>query len=292
MKYNYNLRNLLPYINWAYFYHAWKVQEGTAAAQSLKDDALQMLKSLAYRYEAYGIVEMFNAYSENDDIVLTHPSTCPCPACQAQPSIIARLPMLRQQTPNEDGYCLCLSDYIIPKGYVQRPLSNVAHPSSTVGLFAASVSEEMQSLYADDEYKHMLVQTLSDRLAEAAAERLHEHVRKTIWGYAANENLSEDDLKHELFDGIRPAVGYPCLPDISLNFMLDRLIDFSQIGVHLTEHGMMNPHASVSGLMIAHPQARYFSIGRITEEQLCEYAKRRGMEVNDVKKYLQNNIGR
>ena len=136
----------------------------------------------------------------------------------------------------------------------------------------------------------MLVQTLADRLAEAAAERLHEQVRKELWGYAKEEKLTIKQLHNEEFQGIRPAVGYPSLPDQSINFLLNDLLGMEQIGIHLTENGMMVPHASVCGLMFAHPEARYFSIGKIGEDQLKDYAHRRGMPVEEIKKFLAENL--
>lgn len=121
----------------------------------------------------------------------------------------------------------------------------------------------MERLYGQDDYKRMLVQTLADRLAEATAEKLHEDVRRKEWGYAPDERLTVRELHNERYQGIRPAVGYPSLPDQSVNFLLDELLDMKQIGISLTENGMMTPHASVSGLMFAHPESRYFSIGKI-----------------------------
>lgn len=195
--------------------------------------------------------------------------------------MIGRLPMLRQQMPDADGFCKCLSDYIRPLGQGVQ---------DTIGIFATSVPAAMQNLYPDDPYMQMMVQTLSDRLAEAAAEVLHLQVRKTYWGYAPDEDLTIEQLHIEQFQGIRPAVGYPCLPDISLNFLLDEYVPFSQVGVELTENGMMYPHASVSGLMLSHPASRYFSVGNITQEQIDDYAERRGRKVDDIRKYLSRNI--
>ena len=136
----------------------------------------------------------------------------------------------------------------------------------------------------------MLIQTLADRLAEATAEKLHEQVRKMHWGYAPDENLNMKQLHNEEFQGIRPAVGYPSLPDQSVNFILDELLDMKQIGIRLTENGMMTPHASVSGLLMAHPACRYFSVGRIDEEQLKDYASRRGMPMDEMRKFLAANL--
>ena len=135
-----------------------------------------------------------------------------------------------------------------------------------------------------------MVQLLADRLAEAAAERVHEQVRKTYWGYAAEEQLSISDMLIEKFQGIRPAVGYPSLPDTSLNFVLDELLDMKQIGIRLTESGAMKPHASVSGLMLSHPKARYFNLGKIGEDQLQDYARRRGLPIEVCRKFLAANL--
>ena len=141
-----------------------------------------------------------------------------------------------------------------------------------------------------DLYKQLLLQVLGERLAEAAAEKLHETIRKEIWGYAKDEHLTMKQLLNEEYQGIRPAVGYPSLPDISIIFLLNDLIDMKQIGIQLTENGMMIPHASICGLMFAHPASRYFSVGKIDEEQLKDYAKRRGLGINVMKKFLTNNL--
>lgn len=148
----------------------------------------------------------------------------------------------------------------------------------------------MERLYEKDDYKRMLVQTLCDRLAEATTEKVHEEVRRTLWGYVSDEQLSIDDLLVEKFQGIRPAVGYPSLPDLSINFLLDKLLNYNSIGIALTENGMMKPHASVSGLMFAHPQSHYFSIGKIGLDQLRNYAQRREMNISDVQKFLAANL--
>ena len=149
----------------------------------------------------------------------------------------------------------------------------------------------MEGLYEKDPYKHLLVQTLSDRLAEAATEKMHEYVRKEAWGYAKDENLSIPDLLVEKYQGIRPAVGYPSLPDQSVNFILDEILDMKQIGIHLTENGAMYPTASVSGIYIAHPSSQYFMIGSIDEEQMRDYASRRNLTEEQVRKLLSRNIG-
>jgi len=192
-----------------------------------------------------------------------------------------RFPCLRQQNKLEDGYYVCLADFI-------RPLSQGI--KDKVGIFATSADATLETLYPDDTYRRMLVQTLADRLAEATAEKLHEDVRKHHWGYVPDEKLSMKQLHNEEFQGIRPAVGYPSLPDQSVNFILNELLDMKQIGIRLTENGMMRPHASVSGLMIAHPASHYFSVGRISEEQLEDYTIRRGMPIDVIRKFLGANL--
>ena len=159
-----------------------------------------------------------------------------------------------------------------------------------MGVFATAVDLGLETDFKHDGYQKMQVQLLADRLAEAAAEKLHEEVRRETWGYAPDEHLSMEELHAEHFQGIRPAIGYPSLPDTSLNFVLDELLQFKQIGIRLTESGAMKPHASVSGLMIALPTAHYFSIDKIGEDQLCDYARRRGLPLETVRKFLASNL--
>jgi len=111
-----------------------------------------------------------------------------------------------------------------------------------------------------------------------------------FWGYVPDEHLTVDDLHHERFTGIRPAIGYPSLPDASLNFIIADILCFDELGIRITESGAMKPHASVSGLMIAHPKARYFSVGQIGEDQLADYAYRRGMSVEMMRRFLTSNL--
>jgi cobalamin-dependent methionine synthase I len=162
--------------------------------------------------------------------------------------------------------------------------------ADTVGAFATTIDERMEEPYQNDDYKHLLIKTLGERLAEAAAEKLHEFIRKKAWGYAPDEQLTMKQLLNEDYQGIRPAVGYPSLPDISVSYLLDELIDMKRIGIHLTENGMMQPHASVCGLMFSHPASRYFAVGKIDEEQLKDYAERRGFSVKEMRKYLSANL--
>ena len=299
MTLTYSLSELTPYINWPYFYFAWQVKDSSEKSR-LRQEAESLLKELEGRYHAYALFGLFSAYSDGDDIVISSPpesggvpegwgglkNGCPHDL---------HIPCLRQQQ-GPPPY-LCLSDFISPleKTVASAPqdiplTSHLSPLTSKIGLFATSVSPSLESDFDSDPYLKMMTQLLADRLAEAAAERMHEQVRKEFWGYAKDERLSIPDMLVEKFQGIRPAVGYPSLPDTSLNFIIDDLIGMGQIGIRLTESGAMKPHASVSGLMLAHPQARYFSISKIGEDQLHDYASRRGLPVELMRRFLASNL--
>ena len=188
------------------------------------------------------------------------------------------IPCLRQQHAVEGGPNLCLADFVKPWGEKGA--------EDTVGVFATMVDYNPDNRYGRDAYQRMMAQTLCDRMAEAAACRLHQEVRTTIWGYDADEQLTISEMIQEKNRGIRPAVGYPSLPDQSLNFLLDELIGMSEMGIRLTENGAMRPHASVSGLMIAHPASRYFTVGPIDDKQIEDYARRRGMTIEEIRRFL------
>ena len=290
----YAIHDVTPYIIWIYFFHAWGFQPRfatiadihgcdacraswlttfseedrakAAEAMQLLKEANRMLNQLDETYHVHTIFRLCKANADGDNLLLDG----------------TRFPLLRQQIPHPDGSpFLCLSDFV-------RPLASGT--PDTVGIFAASCDGEVELLYEEDPYKRMLVQTLADRLAEAATEKMHEYVRKVAWGYAKDENLSIPELLKEKFQGIRPAVGYPSLPDQSVNFLLNELLHMEQIGITLTENGAMRPHATVCGLMLAHPAARYFAVGKIGNDQLEDYARRRRMPINEVRKFLAANL--
>lgn len=268
----YAIHDVTPYINWIYFFHAWgfrpKEEDRAKASEAMQllKEANRMLNQLDENYRVHTIFRLCKANADGDNLLLDG----------------TRFPLLRQQIPHPDGSpFLCLSDFV-------RPLASGI--PDTVGIFAASCDGKVELLYEDDPYKRMLVQTLADRLAEAATEKMHEYVRKVAWGYAKDENLSIPELLKEKFQGIRPAVGYPSLPDQSVNFLLNELLHMEQIGITLTENGAMRPHATVCGLMLAHPAARYFAVGKIGNDQLEDYARRRGMPINEVRKFLAANL--
>ena len=267
MKLTYDISEVRPYINWIYFFHAWSMNGlGGAEKDALLADAGQMLDSWQGLCHTYAVFEVLEANSDGDDLLIGS----------------VRIPMLRQQRPAVAGQSnLCLADFV-------RPLASGV--KDRVGAFATTVDPSMEKVHRDDVYLHLLSQVLCDRLAEATAELMHLQVRRTYWGYAPDENLSMSDLLAERYQGIRPAVGYPSLPDTSLNFILSDLVGMKQIGIQLTETGMMQPHASVSGLMFAHPQARYFDLGQIGDAQLHDYARRRGLPVAYVRRFLSTRL--
>ncbi len=290
---SFSVHEVAPYISWVYFFHAWGFQPRFAAianihgcdscraswltgfpeeerpkaaeAMQLFKEANRMLNLLDRDFKVHTLFRLCDANADGDNLILDG----------------ITFPLLRQQAKKrEGGPFLCLSDFV-------RPLSTGI--TDTVGAFASSIDADMQELYEQDPYKHLLVQTLSDRLAEAATEKMHEHVRKVAWGYAPDENLTLAELLVEAYQGIRPAVGYPSLPDQSVNFLLNELLDMKQIGITLTENGAMHPHASVCGLIFAHPAAEYFAVGKIGEDQLTDYARRRGMTIAEMRKFLGAN---
>ena len=291
---HYKIHELTEYINWVYFFHAWDFpprfasigsmhgcdscramwlttfeendRMQAAEAMQLHKEAARMLRELDGRYGVHAMYRLTDACADGDNIVMDGKT----------------FPLLRQQTQKQNGDAyLCLSDFVKPAG------GTVA---DTVGLFAATVDDEMENLYTSDEYNHLLVKTLCERLTEAAVEKLHREIRTRIWGYAPDEKLTYRQLFNEKFQGIRPAVGYPSLPDLSVNFLMEDMLGMHNIGISLTENGMMIPRASVSGLMISHPQAKYFAVGKIDGTQLEDYARRRGMKVEEMKKFLNANL--
>ena len=262
----YNISEIVPYINWAYFFYAWSMNGKAKDAQlELRSEAEKLLADMEGRYHTRAVFALCEANSEGDDIIING----------------TRVPMLRQQKVIPGKPNLCLADFI-------RPASSGI--KDTIGLFATSVDAAFTSNNEEDPYQRMLSQTLADRLAEATAEKFHEDVRKKYWGYATDEQLTIKDILAERYQGIRPAVGYPSIPDTSMNFLLYELLDMKGIGINLTESGMMVPHASVSGFMFAHPQSRYFDLGKIDDEQLEDYAHRRNKPVEELRKYLASTL--
>ena len=248
-KFRYSVQELVPYIDWGYFFHAWQVKGDSEQGAELKMEAMRMLESLDDSIGSEAIYRSVKVHSENEDIVID----------EIEDNAIGKhhrrlIPLLRQQSLGADGIAFCLADFVNPKG-------------DTIGLFATTCV--LKARIGADPYESLMIQTLATRLAEAAAEKIDEET-----------SIIETDK------GIRPAVGYPSLPDLSVNFLLDELIDMKSIGITLTENGAMNPPSSVSGLIIRHPAAHYFSRGRISEEQFEDYMRRRGLPPERMRQFL------
>lgn len=262
-KYNitYNISEVAPYINWIYFYYAWQVHDKAEQAK-LRSEAENILGNLEGKYHTHALFALGDANSDGDDIIFDG----------------VRIPMLRQQKYADDNTPnMCLADFLRPasQGIADR-----------AGIFCTTVDIALEKDFEGDEYMRMMIQLLADRMAEATAELMHLQVRKTYWGYAPGENLTMSELHAERFQGIRPAIGYPSMPDTSLNFVFDSILGFGDIGIRLTESGAMKPHASVSGMMFSHPRSCYFNLGRIGEDQLADYARRRNVPVELMRRFL------
>lgn len=264
--FHYTAKQLLPYIDWSYFFHAWGIAPraiDSKQAQEVKNDAIALLRHTDNQIAARAVFVLCSAKGCNDNIIIENSTT---------------LPLLRQQHARTGEPNLCLSDFVSPH-------------DDKIGLFATTVCNILGP-QNDDTYKSLLAQTVASRLAEAAATLIHKEVRtnSALWGYTPDERLTPEELNLEKFQGIRPAVGYPSLPDQSIIFIIDKLLRLHEIGIELTPNGAMNPHASVCGIMLSHPSARYFAVGEISEEQLHDYAARRGVPAEELHKFLFKNI--
>jgi 5-methyltetrahydrofolate--homocysteine methyltransferase len=262
------LAELVPYIDWQFFFYAWDLKGKfpaileRPAARELYDDATVLLEEIVGGglLRARGVYGFWPARSEGDDVVVDGTRFC----------------FLRQQGKNGTGRPnLCLADYVAPA-------------DDSTGAFAVAIhgADEAAARYEAelDDYRAIIVKALADRLAEAFAEWLHQRARRE-W-YAPGEHLTRDDLIGERFRGIRPAFGYPACPDHSEKGKLFDLLGARELGIELTESYAMLPGAAVSGIYFSHPQARYFSVGRIGPDQLQDYAARKGVPVLQVEKWL------
>ena len=263
---------LVPFIDWQFFFHAWDLKGkfpailDNPAARELYEDARDLLATIERdgSLDAAGVYGFWPACSDGDDVVVDGTRFC----------------FLRQQAVHGDGRPnRCLADY-------------VAGESDHAGAFAVSIhgADELAAGYAGehDDYRAIIVKALADRLAEAFAEWLHARVRRE-W-YAPDEKLAPAQLIAEGFRGIRPAFGYPACPDHSEKGKLFRLLSAESVGIDLTESFAMTPAAAVSGLYLAHPEARYFAVGRIGADQLEDYAARKGEPVAEVERWLRQNL--
>ncbi len=298
------LKELRPWIDWTPFFQAWELRGGYPeilddliagrAARALFQEAQDMLAFMEREaIGARGVIGFFPASSNGDDIEVWA-------ARAGEGSPIATLPMLRQQfhKPETGGPRpnFALSDFI-------APLSSGVE--DWIGAFAVSVGPGNTATVEDgverwaeafraahDDYRAILLQSLADRLAEAMAEYTHALVRRTYWGYAPAETLSEQEILREAYRGIRPAPGYPACPDHTEKETLFRLLDVEgRLGLRLTEHMAMTPTASVSGWYFSHPESRYFGVGRVGQDQVRSYATRKGMSLETMERWLQPNLG-
>ena len=265
---------LRPYIDWQFFFHAWELKGKfpaileQPAARELYDDAQELLDEIVADalLEPRGVYGFWPAGADGDDLVLAEGT---------------RFSFLRQQSAYADSRPnRCLADYVSGDG-------------DHIGAFAVAIhgAEEVagRAEAAHDDYRAIMVKALADRLAEAFAEHLHERARRE-W-YEPRERLSNEELIGERFRGIRPAFGYPACPDHTEKRKLFDLLGAEQLGVELTETFAMTPAAAVSGIYLAHPQARYFSVGRVGRDQVEDYAARKGMPVEEVERWLAPNLG-
>ncbi|MDM1395578.1 MULTISPECIES: methionine synthase [Myroides] len=285
------LDELLPFIDWAPFFRSWqlfgKFPEiltdeivGQTATQ-VYDDALVMLDKIITErwFEARGVLGIFPANQVNDDDIEVY---------NEQGETLDKLLTLRQQSlKNIKAPNIALADFVAPK---ESGLEDY------IGLFAVSTGfgvDEIAKQYEDDldDYNAIMVKALADRLVEAFAEYLHHAVRKEIWGYASAERLSNEELIKEAYQGIRPAPGYPACPDHLEKGTIWKLLQVEErIGVSLTESYAMFPAAAVSGYYFAHPQSRYFGLGKIEQDQLADYAKRRNITIEEAERWLSPNL--
>jgi 5-methyltetrahydrofolate--homocysteine methyltransferase len=203
--------------------------------------------------------------------------------------VLARLSFLRQQKSKPPGQPHeCLADYIAPRASGVRDFVGAFAVTAGIGIEAHVARFEREH----DMYSSIMLKALADRLAEACAEHLHERVRCELWGYAPGEALTGEALIREEYRGIRPAPGYPACPDHTEKAQLWRLLDVERCtGIRLTESFAMYPTAAVSGWYFAHPEARYFSVGKIGRDQTEDYARRKGMTLEEVERWLSPNLG-
>ena len=288
---NFPLEEIRKFIDWTPFFQTWMLAGrypgilsdpvvGTEA-QRLFDDAQKMLDQIvqARSLQANGVVGFYAAArTETDDVKLSKK--------EGEPSF-ATFHFLRQQNKKAQNLPnFCLADFIAPES---------AGRQDYMGMFAVTAGLGIEKLLAkykelQDDYSDIMVKALADRLAEAFAECLHAKVRRELWGYVTDEKLNNDELITEKYVGIRPAPGYPACPDHTEKGILFEILDAEKAGIKLTESYAMYPASSVSGFYFANPDSKYFGLGKIEKDQVIEYAKRKGMTIEEVEKWLSPNL--
>ncbi|MFD1696451.1 methionine synthase [Roseibium aestuarii] len=283
------LEELVPVIDWTPFFSTWEIKgrypavltddRYGEAATSLYNDARRMLDEIVEKklLQAHGVAGFWPANARGDDIVLY--------GDDSRASELATFYTLRQQMARKAGARanVALSDFVAPEG------SGVADYVGGFAVTAGFGEEELAARFAraNDDYNKILSQALADRLAEAFAEKLHQIVRKELWGYAADETFSNEELIEEKYQGIRPAPGYPAQPDHTEKETLFRLLDAEALtGIRLTESFAMAPGSSVSGLYFSNPDSHYFGVGKIERDQVEDYAARKGWTVEFAERWL------
>ena len=286
---NFPLEELVPVIDWTPFFSTWEIKgrypqvltddRYGVAAKALYDDARRMLDEIVEKKQltARGVVGLWPANAVGDDIEIY--------TGENRGDVAATFYTLRQQMARTAGgrANVALSDFIAQK------TDGVGDWLGGFAVTSGHGEDELVARYANaaDDYNKILAQSLADRLAEAFAEKLHQIVRKDIWGYAANETLSNEDLIAEKYQGIRPAPGYPAQPDHTEKDTLFRLLDAEKLtGIQLTESRAMLPGSSVSGLYFAHPGSHYFGVGKIERDQIEDYAARKGWDLAYAERWL------
>jgi 5-methyltetrahydrofolate--homocysteine methyltransferase len=283
---DWDLADLRKYIDWTPFFRAWELHGNYPAiltdeivgesATSLFADANAMLDKIINEkwLRAKGVAGLWPCWRDGDDVVVY------CEQTEAH----VRLPFLRQQIAKREGKAnMCLADFISRDG-------------DWIGGFAVTTGHGIEAHLAQfkaniDDYSDIMLKALADRLAEAFAERMHEHIRKDLWGYAPDEQFTPEALNREEYRGIRPAPGYPACPDHSMKPTLFDLLDAThKTGITLTESFAMLPTAAVSGLYFGHPQSEYFGVARIGDDQVADYAARRGLDLDRARQYLRPNL--
>ncbi|MGB5607050.1 MAG: vitamin B12 dependent-methionine synthase activation domain-containing protein, partial [Gammaproteobacteria bacterium] len=291
---DYPLGELVAHIDWGPFFKAWELtgkfpqiledKVVGAEARSLYADARSMLEKIVNDkwLSARAVIGFYPANSVSSDDVELYTD-------DSRNSVRTVFHFLRQQmSKRRDAPNLCLADYIAPRE------SGV---EDYIGVFALTtgigIDDRVARFEADhDDYSSILLKALADRLAEAFAERMHERVRKEFWGYAPEENLTNEELIKEGYHGIRPAPGYPACPDHTEKAILWELIKPDEnAGIRITESFAMLPTAAVSGFYFSHPEARYFGTGKLGRDQVDAYARRKGMKVSEVERWLAPVLG-
>jgi 5-methyltetrahydrofolate--homocysteine methyltransferase len=284
----YPLEEIRKYIDWTPFFQTWMLAGRYPGifndsvvgveAKKLYDDANKMLDEIvkSKSLQANGVIAFYNAVNEGDDVKLFR---------KDQDESFATFHFLRQQNKKAQNLPnFCLADFVSP----EKGKDHFGMFAVTAGIGLEKLVEKYKA--KQDDYSEIMAKALADRLAEAFAECLHERVRKELWGYAKDENLTTDQLITEDYNGIRPAPGYPACPDHTEKKLLFELLDANKVGITLTESYAMYPGAAVSGFYFSHPDSKYFGLGKIEKDQVEDYAKRKNMPVPEIEKWLSPNL--